>query len=120
MNKEFKVGQVWKTINGSKVVIVDKNDENLIIAMPSRKEFFDLYLNGKYVKSDCAISSLDLVEPWVEPKSTEITLEVYKEHTGKVCITQYYLAYLKNEPIPKHIDTIKIKYTEGIGAEIVK
>lgn len=116
MNKEFKVGQVWKTRGGNKAVIVAVTFTGLVVAVTSQKDtwgIFNFHDSGifKYGKED----SYDLIEPWVEPEIIETKIYVIKMYNKIYFRDTSYIG-----GADKVLDTIKIKYTEGKGAEIVK
>ena len=110
MTKTFEIGQQWRCIDGSRVIILD-------VGVGIH------YWHYKDKKPYWAYNTSDLIEPWTEPRSGEVWVNVWVLAGGENGdLPPYYVTWDEREQALNEGDTggrfkllarVKVPWTEG-------
>jgi hypothetical protein len=108
--KKFEVGQFWKDNHGDKHQICDIDDKRIYTFDFNRKTSARFNLDGMCFHTDC-----HLTEPWQEPRSGEVWVNVYCSDAPSVHFTKnqaeaYAVSEIRPSPL---LATIKMPWKEG-------
>jgi hypothetical protein len=107
-NKKFEVGQFWKDSRGRKHQIMECNDRVFTYCYQDMFCWvFDLDGKGKYAV---------LTEPWQEPRSGEVWLNIFYDNDGSIEMGSIFTdkaECIKHGEFVKMIARIKMPWKEG-------
>lgn len=110
---KFEVGSQWKTRGGWRAVIVTMRDkENGFDVFHEHEEcIWGHESEGAYAGDETSERNYDLIEPWTEPKSGEVWVNIYDNGIGSECLPSIEAAEMG--AVTGRIARIKVKWTEG-------
>ncbi len=110
-NKKFEVGQFWEDSDGDKNLICDVDDAFIYTFCFADKEKYEWNLDGSIADDDSYF--LALTEPWQEPRSGEVWVNVYEKDDGTIYAGYAHFTKQDIDPVRKAIATIKMPWKEG-------
>ena len=117
MENKFEIGTSWRTRGGWRAVVVKQFANTMIVYhdcdhMSVKAQ--EHKLDGIHVDvRDGYVSSADLIVPYVEPRTGEFWVNVYKETLGSACLSK---ASADHSALPsKRLACVRVKWTEGEG-----
>lgn len=110
-NKKFEVGQFWKDSDGNKHLICNVDGEKVITysySDESINKFFRDY------ESLYGLGNNILVEPWQEPRSGEVWVNIYEKDDGTIYAGYAHFTKQQiDETVINYIARIKMPWKEG-------
>jgi hypothetical protein len=112
MDKKFEVGQFWKDSDGHKHLICDIDDECIYTFCFADKGKYEWNLDGSFAYG----GSEALTEPWKEPRSGEVWVNVFYDNDGNIEMGTMFedkKECIKHGEYVKLIARIKMPWKEG-------